>query len=67
MYRHCEFDSCAKVGVLGVGQYNGIIQTESTHVAMVTKFSHVATEVWRLQNSGGRSSRWALPRLLVSR
>jgi len=32
---------------------------------MVTKFSQVATKVWRFWNSGGRSSRWAMPRLLV--
>ena len=41
-------DSCTKVWDLGVGQYNGIIQTgpQPTPVAVVTKFSHVAARIW---------------------
>jgi len=60
--------SCTKVEVLGVGQCNGITQTgpQPTPVTVVTKFSHVDTKVRRLENSGGRPSRWVLSRFLVT-
>jgi len=55
------------MGVLEVGQYNGIIQAgfRATPVAMFAKFSHVATNVRHLYNSRGRPSCWALPQILI--
>jgi len=56
-------DSCTgtKLEVLGVRQCNGIIQAgpQSTPIAMVTKFLHVASKGWR-------PSRWTFPCFLVN-